>query len=124
MKALTAAEMREVDRLTTERLGISGLQLMETAGTLAANAFAGLMRDARLEPPHEICVLCGKGNNGGDGFVVARLLRSAAAHVFVVLFAREEELKGDAATNFSRWREIGGKVAFVTDDATYDQASP
>jgi ADP-dependent NAD(P)H-hydrate dehydratase / NAD(P)H-hydrate epimerase len=124
MKALTAAEMREVDRLTTERHGISSYQLMETAGTLAANAFAGLMRDAGLEPPHEVCVLCGKGNNGGDGFVVARQLRSAAAHVFVALFAREEELKGDAATNFSRWREVGGEVVFVTDDATYDQASP
>jgi ADP-dependent NAD(P)H-hydrate dehydratase / NAD(P)H-hydrate epimerase len=123
MKALTAAEMREVDRLTTERLGISGLQLMETAGTLAANAFAGLMRDAGLEPPHEICVLCGKGNNGGDGFVVARQLRSAAAKVFVVLFGREEELKGDAATNFSRWREIGGEVVFVADEAEWEKIS-
>jgi ADP-dependent NAD(P)H-hydrate dehydratase / NAD(P)H-hydrate epimerase len=119
MKALTAAEMREVDRLTIGRHGVSGLQLMETAGTLAANAFAGLMRDAGLEPPHEICVLCGKGNNGGDGFVVARHLRSAAAQVFVVLFAREEELRGDAATNFQRWREIGGEVVFVADEAEW-----
>ncbi len=124
MKALTAAEMREVDRLTIERYGVSSLQLMETAGTLAANAFAGFIRDAGLAPPHGICVLCGKGNNGGDGFVVARHLRSSAANVFVVLFAREEELKGDAATNFSRWRELGGEVLFATDDASYDQASP
>ena len=119
MKALTAAEMREVDRLTTERFGISSYQLMETAGTQAANAFAGFMRDAELEPPHEICVLCGKGNNGGDGFVVARQLRSAAANVFVVLFAREEELRGDAATNFARWREVGGEVAFVADEVEW-----
>ncbi|HEX3120903.1 MAG TPA: NAD(P)H-hydrate dehydratase [Candidatus Acidoferrum sp.] len=117
MKALTAAEMREVDRLTTERHGISGLQLMETAGTLAGNAFAKLIREARLEPAHCICVLCGKGNNGGDGFGVARHLRSAAANVFVVLFAKEEELKGDAATNFSRWREVGGEVVFVADES-------
>jgi ADP-dependent NAD(P)H-hydrate dehydratase / NAD(P)H-hydrate epimerase len=123
MKALTAAEMREVDRLTTERHGISGLQLMETAGTQAANAFAGFVRDAGLEPPHEICVLCGKGNNGGDGFVVARHLRSAAATVLVVLFAREEELKGDSATNFSRWREVGGEVAFVADEAEWEKIS-
>ncbi len=123
MKALTAAEMREVDRLTTERHGISGLQLMETAGTQAANAFAGFVRDAGLEPPHEICVLCGKGNNGGDGFVVARHLRSAAANVFVVLFAREEELKGDSATNFSRWREVGGEVVFVADEAEWEKIS-
>jgi hydroxyethylthiazole kinase-like uncharacterized protein yjeF len=123
MKALTAAEMREVDRLTTERYGVSSLQLMETAGTQAANAFARLMRDAGLEPPHEICVLCGKGNNGGDGFVVARLLRSAAARVFVVLFAREEELRGDAATNFSRWREVGGEVVFVADEAAWGEVA-
>lgn len=119
MKALTAAEMREVDRLTTERHGISGLQLMETAGTLTGNAFAGLIREAGLELPHGICVLCGKGNNGGDGFVVARHLRSVAANVFVVLFAKEEELKGDAATNFSRWREVGGEVVFVTDERAW-----
>jgi ADP-dependent NAD(P)H-hydrate dehydratase / NAD(P)H-hydrate epimerase len=134
MKALTAVEMREVDRLTTERHGISSYQLMETAGTLAANAFAGYMRDAGLEPPHEICVLCGKGNNGGDGFVVARQLSptaagslargtegtvSATAKVFVVLFAREEELRGDAATNFRRWREVGGEVVFVTDEGEW-----
>ena len=72
MKALTAAEMREVDRLTIERHSVSGLQLMETAGTLAANAFVRLIREAGLEQPRGICVLCGKGNNGGDGLVVAR----------------------------------------------------
>ena len=123
MRALTAAEMREVDRLTTERHGISSLQLMETAGTRAANAFARSMRDAGLEPPREICVLCGKGNNGGDGFVVARHLRSAAANVFVVLFAGEEELRGDAATNFQRWREVGGEVVFVADEPGWESVA-
>ncbi|MBV9888101.1 MAG: NAD(P)H-hydrate epimerase, partial [Acidobacteria bacterium] len=123
MKALRAAEMREVDRLTTERYGISGLQLMETAGTLASNAFAEWIRDAGLEPPHDICVLCGKGNNGGDGFVVARHLRSEAANVFVVLFGREGELKGDAATNFQRWRELGGEVVFATDEVAWESVA-
>ncbi len=123
MKALTAAEMREVDRLTTERYGISGLQLMETAGTLAAEAFAELIRDAGLERPHNICVLCGKGNNGGDGFVAARHLRSAAANLFVVLFGREEELKGDAATNFARWREVGGEAVFAADEEAWESVA-
>ena len=124
MKALTAAEMREVDRLTVERYGISSIQLMETAGTLAAEAFAGLIRDAGLtELRRGICVLCGKGNNGGDGFVVARQLRSAA-NVFVVLFGREEELKGDAATNFGRWREIGGEVLFAADETAWEAVAP
>jgi len=123
MKALTAAEMREVDRLTTERHGISSIQLMETAGTQAAQAFAALIRDAGLtELRHGICVLCGKGNNGGDGFVVARHLRSAG-NVFVVLFGREEELKGDAAANFGRWRELGGEVLFAADEAGWECVS-
>src|SRR5579871_5602972 len=72
MKALTAAEMREVDRLTTERHGISGAQLMETAGGRAADA---VWRVIAGRENVNICVLCGRGNNGGDGFVVARLLK-------------------------------------------------
>src|ERR1700759_4036537 len=96
---------------------------METAGTLGADAFAGLILDAGLAPAHDICVLCGKGNNGGDGVVVARHLRTAAANVFVVLFAKDQELKGDAATNFSRWREVGGEVVFVADEAAWGQIS-
>src|SRR5260370_7847075 len=64
MKALPAAEMREVDRPTTERYGISGLQLMETAGKHVADAVR--QRCAVLQP-RRIVILCGKGNNGGGG---------------------------------------------------------
>ena len=75
MKALTAEEMREVDRLTTERFGIPGVQLMEAAGKSAAEAFLEEYGRRRTTPPGHICLLCGKGNNGGDGFVVARYLK-------------------------------------------------
>jgi len=119
MKALTSEEMREVDRLTTERLGIASLQLMETAGTLAANCFAAWMRDAGLHTP-TIAVLCGKGNNGGDGFVVARHLYPAAGRVRVYLFAGLDDLRGDAATNFHRWRNLGGDIISVPDEKSWE----
>ena len=101
MKILTAAEMREVDRLTTERYGVPSLTLMENAGRSVADFVA--YRTPHLE--HKcIWVLCGKGNNGGDGFVVARHLAEKGANVFVYLFADPGEIKGDAATNFERVR--------------------
>src|SRR5256885_16860810 len=66
MKALTATEMREVDRLTTERYGIPSLQMMEAAGKNVADA---ILRDFSPALPQRVTVLCGKGNNGGDGLV-------------------------------------------------------
>ncbi len=123
MKALTSEEMREVDRLTTERLGIPSLQLMETAGTLAANSLAEFIREAGLEA-RAIAVLCGKGNNGGDGFVVARHLYPAGGRVRVYLFAGLDDLRGDAATNFQRWRNLGGDVISIPDEKSWDAAWP
>lgn len=112
MKALTASEMREVDRLTTERLGISSLELMETAGESVAEEILESSNFLTKSKPCRVCILCGKGNNGGDGVVVARHLYGEAGHVEVFLFCAPEDLRGDAATNFHRWADSGG--AFVT----------
>lgn len=111
MKALTAAEMREVDRLTTERYGVPGLTLMENAGTSVAEFIH--QRFPHLER-RRIAVLCGKGNNGGDGFVVARKLREMGSEPAVYLFAAPEELRGDAAVNHKRWVERGGDLHNAT----------
>jgi ADP-dependent NAD(P)H-hydrate dehydratase / NAD(P)H-hydrate epimerase len=98
MKVLTAAQMREVDRLTIER-GIPGLILMENAGLRVVEFL-----EERFSPlaNQRIAVICGKGNNGGDGLVVARQLytrfRPRALHV--VLKADPADLRGDAAGNF------------------------
>src|ERR1700730_15874267 len=73
MKALTAAEIGEVDRLTTERFGISGLQLMEAAGKSTAEVFLEQYGFGCAKPPGRACVLCGKGNNGGDGILFVRI---------------------------------------------------
>ncbi len=97
MKILTAAEMREVDRLTIER-GIPGLILMENAGSRVADFLRETF--APLED-HRVLVVCGKGNNGGDGFVIARQLftRKLCRELTVVELFDPAELKGDALAN-------------------------
>src|SRR6516164_1460280 len=122
MKALTAAEMREVDRLTTERFGVPGQQLMEAAGKSVAEVFLEEYGHKNSEAPGFVAVLCGKGNNGGDGFVVARDLHEEADGVQLYLFARPEELQGDAARNFERWRALGGGVTVVQTEADWKRA--
>ena len=121
MKILTAEEMREVDRLTTERYGIPGLTLMENAGASVAQFIA--LRWTGLAQ-RRIVVLCGKGNNGGDGFVAARHLRELKAKPEVYLFAAQEEMRGDAATNCKRWQEAYGELHVVRDPNAWQSAKP
>jgi hydroxyethylthiazole kinase-like uncharacterized protein yjeF len=123
MKVLTAAEMREVDRLTIERLGVPSRQLMETAGTRVAEVLLQTAENAGWHP-RKVVVLCGKGNNGGDGFVVARHLKSADTSIRVYLFASANELRGDAAANCEEWKRLGGDVALVPDETSWKLAWP
>ncbi|HVA71971.1 MAG TPA: NAD(P)H-hydrate dehydratase [Candidatus Limnocylindrales bacterium] len=112
MKILTTSEMREADRLTTERHGIASLSLMENAGSAVAQFLA-----AHFSPleRRRFVVLCGKGNNGGDGFVVARKLRECGAQPFIFLFADPAELLGDAAANFQRLRATAIEAKIIRD---------
>jgi hydroxyethylthiazole kinase-like uncharacterized protein yjeF len=108
MKVLSAAEMREVDRRTME-LGIPGIVLMENAGHRVTEFLAD-----RCHPLSEqrIVVLCGKGNNGGDGMVIARQLfaRIRPQALYTVLLAAPEDLKGDAAENHRMLQACGCPV--------------
>ena len=122
MKALTAAEMREVDRLTTERFGVPGEQLMEAAGKSVAEVFLEQYGHKNADPPGRVVVLCGKGNNGGDGFVVARHLHEEAEQVQAYLFGKPDDLRGDAAKNCQRWREQGGGLAVIESEADWEKA--
>jgi len=97
MKIVTAAEMREIDRLTTEKYGIPSLTLMENAGSAVADFVLQRYPQAQC-----IGVICGKGNNGGDGFVAARKLHEAGKTVKVLLLADPVELKGDASEMYKR----------------------
>src|SRR5215831_17098050 len=123
MKSLTAAEMREVDRLTTERYGISQAQLMEQAGKAVAEVVLKEVSRRFEAPARKVVVLCGKGNNGGDGFVAARHLKPELRHVTTILFGTASEMRGDAAANFKRWLNEGGECVSVTDDATWERTA-
>jgi NAD(P)H-hydrate epimerase len=119
MKALTAAEMREVDRLTTERYGIPSLQLMENAGTRIFEFLRSSLGD--MAASHAV-ILCGKGNNGGDGFVVARLLQEAGLKPRVYLFAEQSSIRGDAATNLARLKKSGPAIHEIISLAQWQAA--
>jgi ADP-dependent NAD(P)H-hydrate dehydratase / NAD(P)H-hydrate epimerase len=97
MKIVSADEMRAIDRATSERFGVPSLTLMENAGAAVA-----LFVLADYPEAERIGVICGKGNNGGDGFVVARKLAEAGRAVRVLLLCDPQELKGDAAAMFER----------------------
>jgi hydroxyethylthiazole kinase-like uncharacterized protein yjeF len=112
LKPLYDAEgMRGVDRWAIEARGVASLELMEAAGRAVADAVAA------LAPEGPVRVVCGKGNNGGDGFVAARLLREMGFEVEVLLLWPGEELRGDAAANFERCggevvdRDVSGRLA-------------
>jgi NAD(P)H-hydrate epimerase len=95
MKIVSAAETREIDRATSERFGVSSITLMENAGSAVARFVLSDYPQAE-----RVGILCGKGNNGGDGFVVARKLVEAGRAVRVLLLCDPEELRGDAAAMF------------------------
>ncbi len=90
----TAYEMRSLDAKTIEGLGLPGIVLMEHAGYKSA-----LIIKEEFPPPGFVTVICGKGNNGGDGFVIARWLKHWGYFVNVILLSEKEKLKGDAKTN-------------------------
>jgi len=97
MKIVSATEMREIDRVTSERFGVASHELMENAGSAVVDFVLSEYPSA-----NRIGVICGKGNNGGDGFVAARKLDEAGRAVRVLLLAEPKELRGDAAQMFAR----------------------
>ena len=99
-----AEEMRAIDAWAIDERGVPGMDLMERAGEGLARLVAEVGPDGLV-----VCV-CGKGNNGGDGFVVARLLREAGRDVRALIAGSPDELEGDAAEALRRLREVGGDV--------------
>jgi len=97
LELLTTSEMAEADRLSIGA-GVSGMALMERAGAAVADCAAGLALEGR-----SVVILCGPGNNGGDGFIAARLLRERGLGVKVHLLGDASRLRGDAAEAARRW---------------------
>jgi len=111
--ALTCQEIRELDILAIEHVGIPGVVLMENA----ARAVAECIYQALLNPPDaRVLFLCGPGNNGGDGFVAARHLRNGGVKVAVVLAAARETYRGDAALNLAIYERMEGTLFNATDE--------
>src|SRR3970040_1457589 len=104
MKVLTAAQMREADRISTQRYGLPSILLMENAG---ARVVEFLEKEFPDLAKRRIAVFCGKGNNGGDGLVVARQLRMRGILPKVALLGDPNALKGDARLNFDILSKIG-----------------
>lgn len=108
---VTTAQAREVDRRTIE-LGTPGLELMERAGRGIAAEILGPLRPCALRG---VVVVSGRGNNGGDGFVVARLLAAAGLPVEAWLVGARDRVSGDARTNLERWLAAGGRLEDLGD---------
>ncbi|MDF1800311.1 MAG: NAD(P)H-hydrate epimerase [Planctomycetota bacterium] len=112
--ALPCAVVRELDRRAIEEHGIPGLLLMENAGRATAAALEKVLRAAKTTA--EVVVLCGPGNNGGDGFVIARTLHNrghAVRVVFVGPLSKLAELSEDTRTNARLWRDLGRPIMEV-----------
>ena len=103
MKILTAQQMRDIDRLTVEKAGIPYATLMETAGSRVVEA---ILERYGAVAGKTFLVICGKGNNGGDGAVIARLLWMRGAKVNVCLYSKLEDSKGDPRANFEAVKEL------------------
>ena len=108
MKIVTGIQMQALDRRTISEAQIPSLVLMERAGAGAADFIQSRFGPLRGKT---VTILCGKGNNGGDGFVVARLLRQRQTKVAVLLLAPPTDLSRDASVMYRRWLRAGGKSA-------------
>ena len=117
MRVLDARQMREADRRTIEDIGIASLVLMENAGrqvVAAIEATYGALLDGR------VVVLCGRGNNGGDGFVVARALLQRGTSVSVFLMGRVADVRGDARVNLDVLGRLGLTVVEIGDSPAWE----
>lgn len=119
MILLTAAQMREADRQAIEEIGLPGALLMENAGRAAAAVLQQRFGDSF---PGPVLVLAGKGNNGGDGYVLARTLQHAGWQVRTLVLAAAESISGDAALHLQILLRCGGMVEFVSQDSALEAA--
>ena len=110
IKVVTADEMREKDRYTIEEIGVPGVVLMENAGT---HTFRVIQKELEDISDPTVYVFCGKGNNGGDGFVIARHLWSEGIYVRVFCAVEEDQISGDALINYSILKNMNVPIEFI-----------
>jgi len=117
MRVLNSSQMRDADRRTIEEIGIPSLVLMENAGRQAVAAMEAVYSDLL---DRQIAVLCGRGNNGGDGFVIARTLVQRGADVAVFLIGRVADVRGDARLNLEILGRLGVTVVEIADSQAWE----
>ncbi|MCF8044291.1 MAG: hypothetical protein K9J83_00420, partial [Desulfarculaceae bacterium] len=123
MYLVNAEQMQKMDKETIEDFGIPGIVLMESAGR---GAFDIIMREFPDIRSMEVCVLAGRGNNGGDAFVIARYLMEQNIAVNIFLLSAIDKVKGDARTNLELARKLGAKqpnasLTEVPDAETFEE---
>jgi len=116
MKVANAEEMQELDRKAIETYRIPGMILMENAGKGAAEAISNAFPDLQKK---KIAIIAGKGNNGGDGFVIARYLLNQGVSVRVYLLTDPKGLRGDAETNYNIFQRMKGEILSVASSKDY-----
>jgi NAD(P)H-hydrate epimerase len=117
MRVLDSAQMRQADRRTIEDIGIPAIVLMENAGrevVAAIEASFGELLD------RQVAVLCGRGNNGGDGFVVARMLLERGVQAVVFLIGKTADVRGEARANLDVLRQLGHNVVEIADSQAWE----
>ena len=119
MKIVTAREMRNIDRVAAEKYNVPGVVLMENAGRAVAEGAVRLLGDARGK---KTFIVCGGGNNGGDGFVAARWLHNSGVRVKVFLAADRSNLKGHAALHFDILERMGLEYLELTNPRDLEKA--
>ncbi len=115
MKLITAEQMQAIDLNAIESLGIPGAVLMENAGRAAAEE---ILNDIHELFPGPILVLAGRGNNGGDGYVIARILADRGWQVRTLVLADENRIAGDAALMLQILKQLDGEVRFIDNEAS------
>ena len=111
IKIVTAKQMREMDTFTIEQLGIPGVVLMENA---AKGTFFIIENELKNFDGPLVYIFCGKGNNGGDGYVISRYLWDSGVDVRVYITGREEDLKGDAKINYQIIKKLNLPIKFIS----------
>ncbi len=117
MRLVKASEMQEMDRKTIQELGIPGVVLMENAGRGAAQTFLGHFSP---QAGSRVLIICGRGNNGGDGYVVARYLHEAGLRPIVMVLSHKDKISGDALINLNIIHGMGLDIRYLLDEEAWE----
>jgi NAD(P)H-hydrate epimerase len=117
MRILNSSQMRDADRRTIDEIGIPAIVLMENAGRQVVAAIEAMFADLS---DLSVAVLCGRGNNGGDGFVVARTLLQRGVEVSIFLVGEVGEVRGEARVNLEMLGHLGHTIVEINDAQAWE----